>query len=172
MPDNQKDFVPFPQVELALGQANDFVRHIQKGLNIVENGVFDFLTMCNVVVHKFQHGLDHNDPTVDKATWNSIVNGGANAQATPTPAPPTPAATTPAAVLTTPAATPVPAAAIAPTPAPTPAPPNEPFTTNGVVEDGVNAAEQAATGGETTGANPFTTPTVAPTDTTEPDRNV
>jgi hypothetical protein len=32
--------------------------------------------MAKVVVHKFEHGLNHQDPNVDQDTWNSIFNRG------------------------------------------------------------------------------------------------
>lgn len=108
---------PFPQVILALGESNPFVRDVQRALNIVETGVFDFLTMCHVVVHKFNHGLNHADPTVDHNTWNSIVNNGVDAGSVTREARnPDPAANVPpGGVIGTTAPTPVPTAA-APTP--------------------------------------------------------
>jgi hypothetical protein len=62
----------FPNVDLSLGANNHFVRDIQRALNIAETGVYDFLTMAAVVVHKFKNGLNHNDPTVGPNTWDSI----------------------------------------------------------------------------------------------------
>src|SRR4051812_18331485 len=65
---------PFPNERLNLGSDSRFVRDLQRSLRIAETGVFDFLTMCRVVVHKFENGLNHNDPTVDEETWNDIFN--------------------------------------------------------------------------------------------------
>lgn len=65
-------FYPFPNERLDLGSESRFVRDLQNALNVAETGVFDFLTMCHVVVHKFRHGLNHHDPAVDGETWNSI----------------------------------------------------------------------------------------------------
>ena len=65
-------FYPFPNERFELGSDNRFVRDIQRALNVAETGIFDFLTMCHVVVHKFQNGLNHHDPSVDQETWNSI----------------------------------------------------------------------------------------------------
>jgi len=65
-------FYPFPNERFDLGSESRFVRDIQNALNVAETGVFDFLTMCHVVVHKFKHGLNHHDPAVDGETWNSI----------------------------------------------------------------------------------------------------
>lgn len=65
---------PFPNVQLDLGTASPFVKDVQRALGIVETGVYDFLTMCHVVVHKFEHGLNHNDPTVGPHTWDSIFS--------------------------------------------------------------------------------------------------
>jgi hypothetical protein len=65
-------FYPFPNERFDLGSENRFVRDLQNKLNVAETGIFDFLTMCHVVVHKFRNGLNHHDPTVDQETWNSI----------------------------------------------------------------------------------------------------
>lgn len=70
MPNNY----PFPHIRFDLGTASPFVKDLQRALGIVETGVFDFLTMCHVVVHKFNHGLNHNDPTVGEHTWTSIFS--------------------------------------------------------------------------------------------------
>jgi hypothetical protein len=70
--ENKMAFYPFPNERFDLGSENRFVTDIQRALNVAETGIFDFLTMCHVVVHKFQNGLNHNDPTVDQETWNSI----------------------------------------------------------------------------------------------------
>lgn len=67
---------PFPNQKLELGSTGRFVTDLQRELNIAVTGVFDFLTMCKVALHKFEHGLNHNDPTVDETTWNSIFKGG------------------------------------------------------------------------------------------------
>jgi len=63
---------PFPNERLDLGTESRFVRDLQNALNVAETGVYDFLTMCHVVVHKFRNGLNHHDPSVDQETWNSI----------------------------------------------------------------------------------------------------
>jgi hypothetical protein len=65
-------FYPFPNERFDLGSENRFVRDLQNALNIAETGIYDFLTMCHVVVHKFRNGLNHHDPSVDQETWNSI----------------------------------------------------------------------------------------------------
>lgn len=76
---------PFPNENIQLGTTGRFVRDLQEALNIAQTGVYDFLTMAKVVVHKFEAGLNHNDPSVDEKTWNSIFNrndnqgGGENA---------------------------------------------------------------------------------------------
>jgi len=63
---------PFPNERFELGSENRYVRDLQNALNVAETGIFDFLTMCHVVVHKFRNGLNHHDPSVDQDTWNSI----------------------------------------------------------------------------------------------------
>jgi hypothetical protein len=71
---------PFPNQKLELGSTGRFVTDLQRELGIAVTGVFDFLTMCKVAVHKFESGLNHNDPTVGAETWNTIFNRGDNAQ--------------------------------------------------------------------------------------------
>jgi hypothetical protein len=63
---------PFPNQRLELGSTGRFVADLQRELNVAVTGVFDFLTMCKVVLHKFENGLNHNEPTVDETTWNSV----------------------------------------------------------------------------------------------------
>jgi len=70
MPNNY----PFPNIQFDLGTVSPFVKDVQRALGIVESGVYDFLTMCHVVVHKFHNGLNHNDPTVGAHTWASIFS--------------------------------------------------------------------------------------------------
>src|SRR6476620_885508 len=70
MPNNY----PFPNIQFDLGTVSPFVKDVQRALGIVESGVYDFLTMCHVVVHKFHNGLNHNDPTVGSHTWDSIFS--------------------------------------------------------------------------------------------------
>lgn len=73
--------IPFPNTRIELGTQAPWIRDFQNALGAAETGVYDFLTMCHVVVHKFQHGLNHQDPTVDQATWNSVMDqahGGAD----------------------------------------------------------------------------------------------
>ena len=53
--------------------------------------------MCHVIVHKFRHGLNHHDPTVDQETWNSIFQRDPNAPAAAAPTPAPAAAINPAA---------------------------------------------------------------------------
>jgi hypothetical protein len=65
--------IPFPNERIDLGVSEPFIRDLQNALNVAETGVYDFLTMCHVIVHKFRHGLNHNDPTVGSETWNSIM---------------------------------------------------------------------------------------------------
>jgi hypothetical protein len=65
--------IPFPNERIDLGVNEPFIRDLQNALNVAETGVYDFLTLCHVIVHKFRHGLDHNDPTVNANTWNSIM---------------------------------------------------------------------------------------------------
>ena len=67
-------FYPFPNQKLELGSAGRFVSDLQRELGIAVTGVFDFLTMCKVALHKFENGLNHSDPSVDHETWNSIFN--------------------------------------------------------------------------------------------------
>jgi hypothetical protein len=67
---------PFPNENINLGTSGRFIRDLQEALNIAQTGVYDFLTMAKVVVHKFEHGLNHQDPNVDQLTWNSIFNRG------------------------------------------------------------------------------------------------
>jgi len=63
---------PFPNQKLELGSTGRFVADLQRELNVAVTGVFDFLTMCKVVLHKFENGLNHQEPTVNEETWNSI----------------------------------------------------------------------------------------------------
>src|SRR5436309_2651754 len=90
--------IPFPNEKIDLGTQEPFIRDLQNALNIAETGVYDFLTMCHVIVHKFRHGLNHHDPTVDQETWTSVMDqvktpepapapepGGGNNAAAPTP---------------------------------------------------------------------------------------
>src|SRR4051812_14907112 len=65
--------IPFPNERIDLGVNEPFIRDLQDALNVAETGVYDFLNLCHVIVHKFRHGLDHNDPTVNANTWNSIM---------------------------------------------------------------------------------------------------
>src|SRR5689334_3799166 len=65
--------IPFPNERIDLGVSEPFIRDLQNALNVAETGVYDFLTMCHVIVHKFRHGLNHQDPTVGAETWNSIM---------------------------------------------------------------------------------------------------
>lgn len=67
---------PFPNQKLELGSTGRFVTDLQRELGVAVTGVFDFLTMCKVAIHKFENGLNHNDPTVDEQTWNSIFKPG------------------------------------------------------------------------------------------------
>ena len=64
----------FPNVFLGMGVDNEFVRDLQRGLGIEPSGVFDFLTMCYVVCHKHKRGLNHEEPIVDRETWDSIFS--------------------------------------------------------------------------------------------------
>lgn len=65
--------IPFPNEEISLGKSAPWIRDLQNALNVAETGVFDFLTMAATVVHKFKHGLNHENPVVDSTTWNSIM---------------------------------------------------------------------------------------------------
>lgn len=65
--------IPFPNEKIDLGVQEPFIRDLQNALNVAETGVYDFLTMCHVIVHKFRHGLNFHDPTVGAETWNSIM---------------------------------------------------------------------------------------------------
>ena len=51
--------IPFPNQKIDLGTQSNFISDLQNALNIAETGVYDFLTMCHVIVHKFRHGLNH-----------------------------------------------------------------------------------------------------------------
>jgi len=62
----------FPNVFMGLGTDNEFVRDLQRGLGLDPSGVFDFLTMCYVVVHKHKQGLNYEEPVVDRLTWDSV----------------------------------------------------------------------------------------------------
>jgi hypothetical protein len=62
----------FPNVFIGMGTDNEFVRDLQRGLGLDPSGVFDFLTMCYVVVHKHKQGLNYEEPIVDRNTWDSI----------------------------------------------------------------------------------------------------
>jgi hypothetical protein len=90
---------PFPNQKLELGSTGRFVTDLQRELDIAVTGVFDFLTMCKVVLHKFENGLNHNEPTVNEETWNSIFKnnevqeGDNNAENTRDDATPDPRAT-------------------------------------------------------------------------------
>jgi hypothetical protein len=63
----------FPNLFIGLGSDNEYVKDLQRKLGILETGVFDFLTMAHVVVHKFRNGLNHEEPIVDRETWDSIM---------------------------------------------------------------------------------------------------
>jgi hypothetical protein len=77
MADNNNSY-PFPNVHLSLGSNNRFVADLQRALGLAETGLFDFLTLAHVVVHKFRNGLNHDEPIVDHATWDSIFNRNQN----------------------------------------------------------------------------------------------
>jgi hypothetical protein len=87
---------PFPNQKLELGSTGRFVTDLQRELDIAVTGVYDFLTMCKVALHKFENGLNHNEPTVNEETWNSIFKnnevqeGDNNAENTRDDAPPAP----------------------------------------------------------------------------------
>lgn len=63
----------FPNIFIGLGSDNEYVKDLQRKLGIIETGVFDFLTMAHVVVHKFRNNLNHEEPIVDRETWDSIM---------------------------------------------------------------------------------------------------
>jgi len=75
----------FPNIFLGLGTDNQYVKDLQRELGVIETGVFDFLTMAHVVVHKFRNGLNHEEPVVDQATWDSIMGVDSNQLNTNTP---------------------------------------------------------------------------------------
>jgi hypothetical protein len=66
--------IPFPNEKIDLGTQAPWIRDFQNALGAAETGVYDFLTMCHVIVHKFKNGLNHQDPTVDQSTWNSVMD--------------------------------------------------------------------------------------------------
>src|SRR4051812_39202123 len=68
----------FPNIFIGLGSDNEYVKDLQRKLGILETGVFDFLTMAHVVVHKFRNGLNHDEPIVDQTTWDSIMGVDSN----------------------------------------------------------------------------------------------
>jgi hypothetical protein len=75
----------FPNIFLGLGSDNEYVRDLQRELGVIETGIFDFLTMAHVVVHKFKNGLNHEEPIVDQTTWDSIMGVDSNELNTNTP---------------------------------------------------------------------------------------